>query len=94
MLAGVLRGVICQQLIPRQDTQGRIAAREILFVTPAVANLIREGNTFQIYSAIQLGASLGMRTMDADIKRLFREGIISRESAEKAISDPKLLLQP
>lgn len=94
MLAGVLRGVICQQLIPRKDTEGRVAAREILFVTPAVANLIREGNTFQIYSAIQLRRSLGMRTMDEDIKRFFREGIISREAAEKAISDPKLLLQP
>jgi len=57
MLGGALRGVICQQLIPRKDKKGRVAAREILFVTPAIANLFREGKTYQIYSGIQTGQS-------------------------------------
>ena len=94
MLAAVLKGVICQQLIQRKDKKGRVPAREIFITTPAVANLIREGKTHQIYSAIQTGASLGMRTMDADVKRLFKEGVISREAAEKAVSNPIVLNQP
>lgn len=91
MLAGVLKGVVCQQLIPRLDTGGRVAAREILFITLAVANLIRDGNTHQIYTSIQTGRGLGMRTMDDDVQRLFKEGVISREAAIKAGCNPAVL---
>ncbi|MBU1524160.1 MAG: type IV pilus twitching motility protein PilT, partial [Candidatus Omnitrophica bacterium] len=94
VLGGVLRAVICQQLLPSKDGKGRIAAREILFNTYAIANLIREGKIPQMYSAIQTGRSLGMMTMDSDVVRLFREGVISRDIAEKAVTNPKELDSP
>lgn len=94
VLGGVLRAVICQQLLLRKDGKGRIAAREILFNTYAIANLIREGKIPQMYSAIQTGRSLGMMTMDSDVVRLFREGVISRDIAEKAVTNPKELDSP
>jgi twitching motility protein PilT len=94
MLAGSLKGVICQQLLPRKDGKGRVAAREILVVTPAISNLIREGKSFQIYSAIQTGGALGMVTMDQSVNRLLKEGLISYEVAQAAVSDPQSLSRP
>lgn len=91
MLAAVLRGVICQQLIPCRDGTGRVVAREILLCDQAIANLIREGHTPQIYSEIQTGGSRGMRTMEADVKRLLREGRITTDAAFKAVSHPQAL---
>ena len=64
MLAATLKGVVSQVLLPRADGQGRVAAREIMVVTPAISALIREGKTHQIYSAIQTGANHGMCTME------------------------------
>jgi len=91
MLSSVLRAVICQQLVAKKEGKGRVAAREIMFGMSAIANLIREGQTPQIYSRIQTGGNLGMRTMDADVKRLYKEGHISRESAERAMIRPQEL---
>lgn len=88
MLSVVLRGIICQQLLPRKDGNGRVAAREILFSDHAVANMIREGQTPQIYSRIQTGRDLGMQTLDFDVQRLFQEDLISAEIAEKFMSRP------
>ena len=59
-----LKGVIAQNLFKRIDVRGRVCALEILVVTPAIANLIREAKTFQIYSAIQTGTRDGMCTME------------------------------
>ncbi|HEU0012210.1 MAG TPA: type IV pilus twitching motility protein PilT, partial [Longimicrobium sp.] len=64
MLSESLRGVVAQQLLRRKGGQGRVAAHEILVGTPAVANLIREGKTFQIPSIIQTGKKDGMVLMD------------------------------
>ncbi len=83
MLSVVLRGIICQQLLPRKDGNGRVAAREILFADSAIANMIREGQTPQIYSRIQTGGEQGMQTLDSEIQRLYKEDIISAEIAEK-----------
>ena len=88
MLAGVLKGVICQQLLTLKDGNGRTAAREVLIVTPAVANLIRKGHTHQLYSIIQTGTNMGMMTMDSDVRRLAQQGIISKETAARAIFRP------
>src|SRR5690606_37666470 len=60
MLAESLRGVVAQTLFPRADQPGRIAALEIMINTFGIANLIREGKTYQIPSAMQTGASEGM----------------------------------
>ena len=57
MLASTLKGVVSQVLLPKADGVGRVAAREIMVVTPAISAIIREGKTHQIYSAIQTGAA-------------------------------------
>ncbi len=84
-LSTTLRGIVSQQLLPSRSG-GRVAAREILLVTPAIANLIREGKTYQIHSAIQTGQKLGMQTMDQNLAELLDKGLISFEDAvSKAI---------
>jgi twitching motility protein PilT len=83
MLSTSLRGVVSQQLVPRADKQGRVAALEILVNTPAVANLIRQGKMDQLENAIQSGASMGMRTMDAAVQQLLDERLISGKDAYK-----------
>jgi twitching motility protein PilT len=86
-----LQGIVTQQLLPRADGQGRIAGCEILVPTPAVRNLIREGKTHQIYSALQTGGQFGMQTMDAALAQLVREHKITRELAESRSSAPEEL---
>jgi len=80
-LANSLKGVIAQQLIPRADGKGRVAAVEFMVDSPAVRNLIREGKEHQLYSAIQTGHSLGMQTMDTALAKLYYAGKITRETA-------------
>lgn len=75
-LSLVLRAVISQRLIPALHG-GRVAAREILMNSPAIANLVREGETAQIPSVIQTDAEYGMRTMAQSLKYLATEGVIN-----------------
>jgi twitching motility protein PilT len=86
-----LQGIVTQQLLPTADGQGRVCATEILVPTPAVRNLIREGKTHQIYSALQTGGAHGMQTMDAALADLVRRQKISRELAESRSSSPEEL---
>ena len=88
MLSVALQGVVAQQLLPTTDGSGRVAAVEILVPTPAVRNLIREGKTHQIYSAIQTGAEYGMQTMDSALAELVRSGSITRDLAQRRASVP------
>ena len=81
MVSESMRGVISQKLLPRADGLGREPALEIMFATPAVANMIRERKTFQLNSVLQTGAREGMITMDDSIKRLLQEKLIDRETA-------------
>jgi twitching motility protein PilT len=78
-LGSTLKGVISQILIPRADGEGRVAAREVLAVSPAVSTLIREGKTHQIYSAIQTGFKDGMCTMERSLGELCAQGLITEE---------------
>jgi twitching motility protein PilT len=78
-LAGAIQGVVCQTLCKRADGPGRAVATEVLVATPAVRNLIREGKTHQIYSAMQAGASQGMHTMDQHLAEMVKKGTISYE---------------
>jgi len=71
-LANTLLGVIYQQLLPRSDRPGRVAAFEVMLASTAARNLVREGKTAQIYSAIQTSGSQGMQTMDAHLAQLVR----------------------
>jgi twitching motility protein PilT len=76
-LAGALQGVVCQQLVPTADGNGRVVGVEIMMATPAIRNLIRDGKTHQIYSAMQAGGRHGMQTMDQSLADLVRHGYIS-----------------
>jgi twitching motility protein PilT len=80
-LSTVLQGIVVQQLLPRSDGSGRVAALEIMICTPAIRNLIREGKTHQIASSIQTGARFGMQTMDNSLRDLYHRGEISQETA-------------
>src|SRR5215210_3103463 len=90
-LSVALQGIVTQQLLPTADGNGRTVAVEVLVPTPAVRNLIREGKTHQIYSALQTGGSHGMQTMDASLVQLVREHKITRELAEARSSAPEEL---
>ena len=85
-LSESLKGVIAQNLFKRIDKKGRMAVIEVLVVTPAVSNLIREGKTFQIPSAIQTGKKFGMQSLDDAILIALEAKKISPEDAyDKAI---------
>jgi twitching motility protein PilT len=80
-LAGVLQGVVCQTLCKTADGRGRVVACEIMICTPAIRNLIREGKTHQIPSAMQSGGAFGMQTLDQHLAELTRSGQITYETA-------------
>jgi twitching motility protein PilT len=86
-----LQGIVTQQLLPTADGAGRVVACEVLVPTPAVRNLIREGKTHQIYSAIQTSGAIGMQTMDAHLAQLVRTNRIDRRLAEQRASVPEEL---
>jgi len=85
VLGETVRAIVAQQLLPKIGG-GRVAALEILFATPAIGNMIREGKTAQVTSAIQTGVTQGMIDMDASLRQLIEQKKITQRSAyEKAI---------
>ncbi len=87
MLSVSLKGVISQQLLPREDGLGRVPAVEIMFCNSAISNVIREGKSHQLTSLIQASRQEGMQTMDQAIHNLFHSGIVSYEMAFARVSD-------
>ena len=79
-LAHILKGVVCQQLVPTTDG-GQIAVFEIMKANTAIQNMIREDKLHQLESAMQSGASEGMCTMDASLLKLYKEGRITKDTA-------------
>ena len=90
-LAAVLQGILSQQLFPRADRKGRVAAIEVMLATPAVRSLIREGKTHQLPTVIQTNAKLGMQTIDKAILDLVHKGLISLEAAQEKLQNPDSL---
>ncbi|MEA4900466.1 type IV pilus twitching motility protein PilT [Desulfitobacterium sp.] len=84
-LASVLQGVVAQQLLPRADKKGRIAAFEILRVNQGARNLIREGKTHQLPTVIQTGGKQGMQSMEKALQDLTRQGLITAELAQEKL---------
>jgi len=85
MLSESLKGVIAQTLLPKKGG-GRVAALEVLIVTPAISNLIREGKTFQIGSSMQTGKNLGMVMLNDALFNLVQQGIVEpRDAYIKAV---------
>ena len=81
MVAGSLRGIISQQLVPKADGSGRAIAMEILTNSPAVSNVIREAKTFMLPGIIQTGKKAGMQLMDDALAKLFIDVVITAEEA-------------
>ena len=90
-LAGGLRAVISQTLLARKSG-GRVAAREIMIVNQAVASLIREGKSHQIYGQLQTGASEGMVTLEMDVAKLLARDVITYDTALGGVNDVKSFL--
>lgn len=86
-LALTLQGVVCQTLLPRATGTGRIIATEIMVTTSAIANLIREGKTYQIPSALQAGREAGMHTMDQHLADLVNSHMVTHEAAQAKMQD-------
>ena len=80
VLGETIRAVVAQQLMPKIGG-GRVAAMEILFASPAIGNMIREGKTSQVTSAIQTGVKEGMIDMDTSIRRLYESGVVTAQAA-------------
>ena len=91
-LSTSLIAVFAQTLVPRVDEQGRrigrALAQEIMVVTPAIANLIREGKGAQIYSSIQMGSQYGMMTLESALNDLYNKRLISYDDALATTSRP------
>jgi twitching motility protein PilT len=91
-LSNSLVAVFSQTLVPKKNPKpgeyGRTMAQEMMIVTPAISNLIREGKTAQIYSAIQTGGKLGMQTLEKVLADYYKQGLISFEAAMSKTSRP------
>ncbi len=90
-LAGNLLCVISQQLLPRRDGAGRIAAFEVMFNTPSISAYIRENKTYRIISDLQTGAKQGMCTMDSCLLKLYVDGVITYNDMMTASYDEEML---
>jgi twitching motility protein PilT len=81
MLSESLKAVISQTLL-KKNGGGRVAAHEIMMGTPAIRNLIRENKIAQMYSAIQTGQTAGMQTLDQNLQKLVKAGVVSKKEAQ------------
>ena len=86
-LAATLQGVVCQTLVKKVGGRGRAVATEVMITTPAISNLIREGKTYQLRSAMQAGREQGMHTMDQHLADLVNAGQVSHAAAYEKAQD-------
>jgi len=89
-LAGVLQGIISQQLLPRADGSGRVPAQEVLIANDAIRNLIREGKTHNINTVLQTSVKDGMTPLDLSLARLVKARTVTRAEAASRCSDPEM----
>ncbi|MBS5801627.1 MAG: type IV pilus twitching motility protein PilT [Brachyspira sp.] len=94
-LANSLVAVFSQTLLPKVQPdgtkKGRVMAQEIMLVTPAIANLVRESKAAQIYSTIQMNQGLGMQTLEMALSNLYKQKLITLEDALTKTSRPEEL---
>jgi len=93
MVSESLRGIISQQLVPRDDGAGRVLALETLTNTPAVANVIREAKTYMLPGIIQTGKKQGMQLMDDALVELYNRRLISAEETYARAEQKQLVRQ-
>jgi twitching motility protein PilT len=90
-LSSVIQAIITQQLLPKADGKGRIAAFEVMIATPAIRNLIRESKVHQIETAMLTGTKNKMQTMDNSLLQLYKAGKITKDMAiSRAISQEEI----
>ncbi len=89
-LATVIEGVVSQQLLPKKDGSGLILVSEVLVVTPAVRNLIREGKHYQINNLIQNGSKFGMQSLERSLADLVKANIVDEAEARLRVNDIQL----
>lgn len=90
MVAESLRGIVTQQILPTKDGKGRVVATEILFCTPAVANLIADNESYKIRGYMETGRAKGMRLLEDSLAELVREGKIDEQMALRYVDDERL----
>ena len=90
-LANTLTAVVSQRLLPRADGRGRILATEVLVVTDAVRNLIREHKLHQLHNVMSTGRALGMQRLEDHLRVLLEQGMITRSVAAMAATDPRII---
>lgn len=90
-LSGALLAAISQTLVPKADGKDRVAAFEVMIVNDAIRSCIKDANTHQIYSMIQIGKKQGMQTLDDSLADLVKEGLITETAAFAKAHDPELL---
>jgi twitching motility protein PilT len=83
----MLRAVVVQTLVAKASGTGRAVATEVMLTNPAIASLIRAGKSYQIRSVLQSGNEEGMHTLDQDLVRLVRSGIIEHDRAYELAQD-------
>ncbi len=88
-LSFVLQAVICQQLMPHASGRGRVLSAEVMVITAGIRSLIREGKVHQVYSLIQTGGGLGMRTMNQALAELCKAGSVKLDVALGSTPDPE-----
>jgi twitching motility protein PilT len=93
-LSTALKAVVCQQLLPNSDGKGRSLACEVMTVTPAIANLIREDRAWQIPMMMQIGRNIGMRLMDDSLLELVKQKRVSLEEALARATERERFLNP
>jgi twitching motility protein PilT len=93
MISTSLQAVVSQALL-RGAQGGRVPAFEIMIVTPAIRNLIRENKLYQIPSILQTGQARGMQTMEVAVRDLALKGVITRQTAIEALNKPDLFDEP
>lgn len=93
-LAMCLLAVLSQRLLPSANKQGRLLVYEVMKNNSAIANLIREGKTHQIYSIMETHSKDGMITLDACIKNFYLKGLITYEEAVSHVKNPSVILNP
>ncbi|MGK0361780.1 MAG: twitching motility protein PilT, partial [Bradymonadia bacterium] len=92
-LGATLQGTMTQKLLPRADGRGRVMVYELMPVTPAVANTIREGRLHMLENVLQTGRAAGMVRMDHMVRDLYRQGVITYEVAAREVQDVAVLEQ-
>ena len=87
-LIAVFAQTLLPKLLPDGSSKGRVMAQEIMIVTPAVSNLIREAKAAQIYSTIQTSSEYGMQTLESALAKLVNEKLVSMDAAMAKTSKP------